>query len=128
MTAYRRVYDLRHLQADCQEPGSAPKPYARVTSMGYLAFLQTDWVGRFEFSSCAVNEAEQCGRAPSQAYYASFHNWVDIFRPVVLVNQASWRPPGPRIPVRGNTGLGTELPDLTLHVRTRRTTTNRSFG
>ena len=27
--AYRRVYDSCHLQADCQEPGSAPKPYAR---------------------------------------------------------------------------------------------------
>jgi len=27
MAAYRRVYDLRHLQADCQEPGSAPEPY-----------------------------------------------------------------------------------------------------
>jgi len=26
---YRRVYDSRHLQADCQEPGSAPEPYAR---------------------------------------------------------------------------------------------------
>ena len=25
----RRVYDSRHLQADCQEPGSAPEPYAR---------------------------------------------------------------------------------------------------
>jgi len=25
---YRRVYDLRHLQADCQEPGLAPEPYA----------------------------------------------------------------------------------------------------
>jgi len=24
-----RVYDSRHLQADCQEPGSAPEPYAR---------------------------------------------------------------------------------------------------
>ena len=29
MAAYRRVYDKRHLQADCQEPGSAPEPYAR---------------------------------------------------------------------------------------------------
>jgi len=29
MAAYRRVYDCRHLQADCQEPGSAPEPYAR---------------------------------------------------------------------------------------------------
>jgi len=25
---YSRVYDSRHLQADCQEPGSAPEPYA----------------------------------------------------------------------------------------------------
>jgi len=29
MAAYRRVYVSRHLQADCQEPGSAPEPYAR---------------------------------------------------------------------------------------------------
>jgi len=29
MAAYRRVYDSRHLQADCQAPGSAPEPYAR---------------------------------------------------------------------------------------------------
>jgi len=28
MAAYCRVYDARHLQADCQEPGSAPEPYA----------------------------------------------------------------------------------------------------
>ena len=36
MAAYRRVYDLCHQQADCQEPGSAPEPYARQSSMGYL--------------------------------------------------------------------------------------------
>jgi len=29
MAAYRRVYDSRHLQADCQKPGSAPEPYVR---------------------------------------------------------------------------------------------------
>jgi len=42
MAAYRRVYDSRHLQADCKKPGSAPKPYARQSSMGYLYlyFLQ----------------------------------------------------------------------------------------
>ena len=28
MAAYRRVYDSRHLQADCQEWGSAPEPCA----------------------------------------------------------------------------------------------------
>jgi len=39
MAAYRRVYDSRHLQADCQEPGSAPEPYARYSSMGYLYFF-----------------------------------------------------------------------------------------
>ena len=36
MSACRRVYDSRHVQADCQEPGSAPEPYARQSSMGYL--------------------------------------------------------------------------------------------
>ena len=36
MAAYRRVYDPRLLQADCQEPGSAPELYARYSSMGYL--------------------------------------------------------------------------------------------
>ena len=36
MAAYRRVYDSRHLQADCQEPGSAPEPYARYLSMDYF--------------------------------------------------------------------------------------------
>ena len=36
MAAYLRVYDSRHLQADCKEPGSASEPYARQLSMGYL--------------------------------------------------------------------------------------------
>jgi len=36
MAAYRRVYDSRNLQADSQQPGSAPEPYARQSSMGYL--------------------------------------------------------------------------------------------
>jgi len=33
VVAYRRVYDSRHLQADCQEVGSA-----RQSSMGYLFY------------------------------------------------------------------------------------------
>jgi len=36
MAAYRRIYDSPHLQADCQEPGSAAEPYAGQSSMGYL--------------------------------------------------------------------------------------------
>ena len=34
-----QVYDSSHLQADCQEPGSAPEPYARQSSMGYLCLF-----------------------------------------------------------------------------------------
>ena len=34
MAAYRRVYDSHHLQADCQEPGSAAEPYAQVIEYG----------------------------------------------------------------------------------------------
>ena len=41
----RRVYDSRHLQADCQEPGSAPEPYARQSSMGCL-FYACDKIAR----------------------------------------------------------------------------------
>jgi len=36
MAAYRRVYDSRHPQADCKEPGSAAEPCARQSSLGYL--------------------------------------------------------------------------------------------
>jgi len=39
MAAYRQVYDSRHLQADCQELGSALEPYALQSSMGNLILL-----------------------------------------------------------------------------------------
>jgi len=42
MATYRRVYDSRHLQADCQVPVSAPEPYARQSSTGYV-YLFTTW-------------------------------------------------------------------------------------
>jgi len=35
MATYRRVYDSRHSQADCKEPGTAPEPYAGQSIMGY---------------------------------------------------------------------------------------------
>jgi len=40
MAAYRQVYDWRHLQADYQEPGSAPEPYARYSSMATFIFYR----------------------------------------------------------------------------------------
>ena len=39
MAAYRRVYDSSHLQADCQEPGSAPEPYARQPVWATFTFF-----------------------------------------------------------------------------------------
>ena len=36
VAAYCRVYHSHHLQADCQELGSALEPYAWQSSMGYL--------------------------------------------------------------------------------------------
>ena len=52
MAAYRRVYDSRHLQADCQEPGSAPEPYARQSTSNRLnTFL---FVPRFRLTLTAV--------------------------------------------------------------------------
>ena len=50
MAAYRRVYDSRHLQADCQEPGSAPEPHARQSSMDYL----------YLFIVCLLTVQSQC--------------------------------------------------------------------
>jgi len=41
MATYHRVYDSRHLQADCKEPGSAPEPYTQQSSMGYLYLFFT---------------------------------------------------------------------------------------
>jgi len=43
MAACRRVYDSRHLQADCQEPGSAPEPYTLGNRVwATFTFLQYD--------------------------------------------------------------------------------------
>jgi len=53
MAAYRRVYDSHHLQADCQESGSALEPYARQSSMGYL----------FTFTFHGFSTARQYARA-----------------------------------------------------------------
>ena len=45
MAAYRRVYDSRRLQADCQEPESAPEPYARQSSIDYWNQLRNPTLG-----------------------------------------------------------------------------------
>jgi len=57
MAAYCRVYDSRHLQADCKEPGSAVEPFAQQSSMGHLYLFFTviragAWVGLSVVSVC----------------------------------------------------------------------------
>jgi len=51
MAAYRRVYDSRHLQADCQEPGSALEPCARQSSM---ATFTLTFYGYHVQSGCGI--------------------------------------------------------------------------
>jgi len=42
MAAYRRVYDSRHVQADCEEPGSAPELGNRVWAIFTCLLLVAD--------------------------------------------------------------------------------------
>jgi len=37
-SSVHRVYDSRHLQADCQQPGSAPEPYALRSALVWATF------------------------------------------------------------------------------------------
>ena len=55
MAAYRRVYDARHLQADCQEPGSG----VRNPTLGNLVwadFLQSTYINFVAVSSKAQSK------------------------------------------------------------------------
>jgi len=65
MAAYRLVYDSRHLQADCQEPGSAPEPYVRQSSMGYLYLYL--YLGRSLLSTIALLFVVQSTRVSAAA-------------------------------------------------------------
>jgi len=63
MATYSRVYDSRHLQAEYQEPGSAPEPYARQSSIGHLYLQwQTADIDRQPVSS---RSAARCCRSRS---------------------------------------------------------------
>ena len=47
MAAYHQVYDSRRLQTDCQEPESAPEPYARQSSV-WTIFTFFTLIGRVD--------------------------------------------------------------------------------
>ena len=58
-----RVYDSRHLQADCQEPGSALEPYARQSSMVYVDVCtglqcSVDWLMADDVDLCREVEVK----------------------------------------------------------------------
>jgi len=63
MAAYRRVYDSRHLQADCQEPGSTPEPYARKSSMATFTFFTfsqtTDFTPGAQFAAVVYDNKDK---------------------------------------------------------------------
>jgi len=55
MAAYRRVYDSPHLQTDCQEPGSAPEPYAQQSSVGYLHLFHLTLLNLIHREAAAIS-------------------------------------------------------------------------
>jgi len=73
--AYRRVYDSDHLQADCQESGSAPEPYARQSSMGYFFtfFDLQDRVAAFQLLATMYIKYIQIFRRLEQCYDQVVH-------------------------------------------------------
>ena len=73
MTAYRQVYDSRHLQDDCQEPGSAPKPYARQSSTGYL-YLFTDYC-YCKRLNLVSHQMDMSWIDPLHGYWFHVENW-----------------------------------------------------
>jgi len=60
MATYRRVYDSRHLQADCQEPGSAAEPYTFSNRVRATFTLKPTKCADIVLI-CAVLSAHLCG-------------------------------------------------------------------
>jgi len=59
MADYHRIYDSRHLQADCHEPGSAPEPYARQENMGYLYLALLQITPGYNYQETIANTSHQ---------------------------------------------------------------------
>jgi len=83
MAAYHWVYDSHHLQADCEEPGSAPEPNTRQSSMGYLYLFtrvsEPCNVSRMKLTSGAVRGAGRGRRViltRRQHYHTHTHTCI----------------------------------------------------
>jgi len=66
MAAYRRFYDSRHLQADCQEPGSAPETYTRQSSMGYLTLIRRSPIDNHRYTQIVSRKSLKWTTGKSQ--------------------------------------------------------------
>jgi len=65
LAAYCRVYDSRHLQADCQEPGSAPEQHAQYSSLGYLTFFTSPVVELLRYGGFGAFGTKKIAILPS---------------------------------------------------------------
>jgi len=100
MAAYRRVYDSRHLQADCQEPESAPEPYARQSSTGCLYLFSTElkerigvcalYIGSIGRGSCPLRRPRELHR---ESIYAA-STWLYDNCPDLTARPPGTRPAG----------------------------------
>jgi len=102
MAAYRRVHDSRHLQADCQEPRSGPKPYGNRVLATFTSFLPESTVtaGNGSWKAAValrdVSEAvyrvslrtlfcSPIRRAESWSQHGSFCTWAGIRCPCYVL-------------------------------------------
>ena len=89
MAAYRRVYDSPHLQADCQAPGSAPKPYAQQSSMGYLFYWRGHNKGCWLFMTKTVDRVKIL--AVSSCYDTGRRGQASDNKTINRALRASWQ-------------------------------------
>jgi len=83
MAAYRRFYDSRHLQADCQEPASAPEPCARQSSGLPFPFFY-----RLTQVVLEKRPLNRCSSSSSSSVVCKVNRWLSVAycRPVMHRN------------------------------------------
>ena len=93
MAAYRRVNDSRHLQADCQVPGSSPEPYTLVIEYG----LSLPFYPFFQFGNYCVTNNNYLGKFCFPSSFASFKStlvlpfWCRRIQVVLEKRPLNWR-------------------------------------
>ena len=87
MAAYRRVCDSRHLQADCQGPGSAPEPYARQSSTGHFYIFYLTLFRWLVCRSCIAS----CGASWTRWPWRSCREWCSRWTSWTLIRRSDWK-------------------------------------